>query len=134
MPARNEIDTRWGLRAIAPDDARAVWGARTILEAGSFSIVNNRQDIHGITAGDCKDLAAALNTRILDDCRQVVSNLLRSSQMRGNEREQFELYDDTYFRVVANTQGSCGYLYVTAWFKAHDETPIQPWWAQDSER
>ena len=39
-----------------------------------------------------------------------------------------QLYDGRYFRVVANTQESFGYLYVTAWFKAHDEPPIDPWW------
>ena len=124
MTTSNVIDTRWGLRAIAPDDARAIWGARTILEAGSFSIVSNRQDINGESA-DCKILADALNTWILEKCRQTVSELLRTDQMRASQRNQFELYDGPSFRVVANTQGSCGYLYVTAWFKANDETPAQ---------
>ena len=126
MTNRNVTDTRWGLRAIAPEDARAIWGARTILEAGSFAIVSDRHHMHGATAGDRQALADALNKRILEECRQTVAALLRSGKMRASERNPFELYDGRYFRVVANTQASFGYLYVTAWFKAHDETPIDP--------
>lgn len=111
-----------------PEDARAIWGARTILEAGAFSIVSDRQDIHGATAGDRKALADALNKRIIEECRQTVAKLLRSGKMRASEPSQFELYDDRYLRVVANTQASYGYLYITAWFKAHDESPFRPWW------
>lgn len=142
MTIRKVKDTRWGLSAIAPEDAFAIWGARTILgdnieanwcparpEAGSFSIVRDRQDIHGITADDCKDLAMALNVGILEECQRSVARLLRTGEMRADQQHLFELYDDRYFRVVADTRASFGYLYLVAWLK-NPKSTLKPWWAR----
>lgn len=99
---------------VAPADALAVWGARTILEGGTFGLVHDRQSLIG-EGVERVNLLERLNCGILREAQETVRELLRDGTMRSSEAGAFILHHDDRVIVYGNTNGSHGYLYLTAW-------------------
>ena len=116
----------WGLPHVVPDDAIAAWGARLIVtQQGAVDLVPDRMGSDG--GGQSAVLMALLNARFpYSMLRDTISTLLKGLrvregdmwvkiQMHTREPEDFILFMDDRLVVHANTNGSAGYCYVTAW-------------------
>jgi hypothetical protein len=125
------VKPAWGLAHVVPEDAIAAWGARLIVtQQGAVDSLPDRMGSDG--GGQSAVLMATLNARFpFAQLRETVSTLLKGFrvregdrmgkiQMRTREPEDFILYMDDRVVVHANTNGSAGYCYVTAWLYEED--------------
>lgn len=111
---------QFGLWDECPADAKIAWGARTIIDehGGEYRIdlVWDRQSTRG--AEDHKNELTAfcekLNDGVLRETFKKATELLRDREMMQHEAGLFTLYDNDGVKVMGNTNGSCGYLYVIA--------------------
>jgi hypothetical protein len=123
------IPLSWGAPDVVPGNATAAWGARMIVDQwGMVDILPDRQDAGG---PDYKDLLARLNGGVLKEVKETISDLLRYNEffevddlgfrfsfadgLLTNKAEPFIVHMDDRVTVYANTNGSYGYCYVTAW-------------------
>lgn len=96
------------------------WTARAIYSDGRpFELLPDRQDTTGGTDADRAALAWWLNNGVLEVARRVVA-----ARCVGNHAETIEVYRDAFGVLTANTNGSCGYVYLTA--KPHGPG-VLPW-------
>lgn len=104
---------RWGQNQVLPDNATAAWGARLIVsQDGYVDFVPDRSD----STGDTDALYPLLEERCgLQATREIISDLLKSRLMDKRVGDDFILYLDDQVCIHANTNGSAGYCYVTAW-------------------
>lgn len=110
----------FGYNAGLPEDVKAAWGARLIVDQqGYIDFVHDRQDMFGDTAD--KDALKAFLTEAFPVARERASDLLKSYKMSTRDREEFVLFEDDLGKVVGNTNASAGYLYVCAFLHAHVE-------------
>jgi hypothetical protein len=108
----------WGLTAAIPADAPAAFGARLIVtQDGTTDLLFDRMDIGGEDRADRQRLADLLNAGRLRAMRDVVEDLLASFIMDTRKGEPFVIFEDDGVLAVANTNGSAGYCYVSAWLK-----------------
>lgn len=114
---------RWGLPGVVPVDAVAAWGARMIVhQDGSVDVLWDRVgDDNGPRS---EELCHMIDARfpIRPDLAGVLASLLSSYEMSTREGEDFVLYLDDRMVVHANTNGSHGYCYVTAWLYEEGDT------------
>ena len=99
----------FGYNAGLPDGVKAAWGARFIFPN---DLLHDRTGIFGDT-DDKKALIEWLNSGALRKARDAAP-----AGLFPNETREVVLYDDDTGTVVANPNGSYGYLYVAAWLKA----------------
>lgn len=104
----------FGLWSECPDHVVAAWGARTILEGKSFSILHDRQSWYGDDVGVSK-LRGILNSGALKVANEETMRLRASGEMRADKPKTFTLYEDGTVTIKGNTNGSCGYLYIIAY-------------------
>lgn len=110
----------WGSPHVIPEDGvSATWGARAIITGNFLDIVSDRQ---GADGPEVDELVRRLNGGIIRELRGLVPELLNSYVMRSNEAEDFILYHDDAVIVHGNTNGSYGYLYLTAWL--YEDRPV----------
>jgi hypothetical protein len=102
----------FGYNAGLPDGVRAAWGARFIFPD---DLLHDRTGIFGDEA-DRKALIEWLNSGVLRDTRDAA----RNAGLRPEEDREVVLYEDDKGKVVANPNGSYGYLYVAGWLKGHE--------------
>lgn len=122
----------WGLNA-HPESTPGCWGARAILTSGKnpIDIVANRQDADGPLFGV---LASLLNDAGGLKVAQARVRALRNTwQMSSSESKLFTLVDNDMMKMVANTNGSHGYLYLSAWLKAETFDVSEAKWGGTSE-
>lgn len=108
----------YGLADEVPIDARAAWGARLIINMdGHVDLVPDRQGGIG-EPDDRSELLAELNARFPHaDMVNRIRDGLRRYEFTTRTDERVTLFEDDTIMFVANPNGSCGYLYVAAWFK-----------------
>lgn len=88
----------------------ATWTARAIYHDGRpFELLPDRQDTTGGTDADRAALAWWLDNGVLDVARRVVAR-----RCVGDQAEAIEVYRDAFTVITANTNGSYGYVYLTA--------------------
>jgi hypothetical protein len=107
-----------------PDVAvTAAWGCRAIVNSGGMvDVLPDRQGCFGDEQA-VTELIEQLNTGGLGDrWRAEASRLLVDGTLRGDTGREVELLDEDGVRVVANTNGSAGYLYVIAYVKPKTAT------------
>jgi len=108
----------WGL-GLQPDDAPAYWGARAIL--GSYrdkSPIDLLPDRQGGGGPLFSVLASLLNDAGgLKVAQARVAALLNNYIMSSTKAQEFTLIDNDMMKMVADTRGSHGYLYISAWLK-----------------
>jgi hypothetical protein len=104
----------FGWNSALPDNVESAWGARLIINMdGLVDFVPGRSDHFG--DDNFLDLLQdrfpkqAMETRIRDG--------LFSGEFTTRTDIDVVLYDDDDIAVVANPNGSAGYLYVSAWRK-----------------
>lgn len=117
MTTTNRLE--WGLNA-HPESTPAYWGARAILgsyrDKSPIDLLPDRQ----AGGGDLFPLLASLlnDAGGMKVAQARVSALLNNNLMSSRERKEFTLIDNDMMTMVANTNGSHGYLYLSAWLKA----------------
>lgn len=98
-----------------PEGVKAAWGARWIIRNGAVDMVYDRQG----AVGDQEEraaLVAKLNGGILERAFRRADNMLTSGELRPTERQEVVLAHEDGVKVLANPNGSHGYLYVCAFF------------------
>lgn len=91
----------------------AIWGARAICEADRFALLPNRQSISGEPAART-ELTAALNGGVLASVQEKYRELRDAHWDFTRVAREVVFHDGDGVRVVGNTNGSHGYLYLTA--------------------
>lgn len=99
----------WGCKQAIPDGVRAAWGCRAILRQRQVDVVWDRTDI----AGD--DDARTELIRHLNGA--VGTRWYRDGVRPPAQDEVFTILDDGI--VVFKGRAAGGYLYVTAYLRAH---------------
>lgn len=111
------VKTRFGAHALQPDGLRAAYGGRWIVKQDGYTDLV--WDRHGVEGEDVEALLDWLNEPrgegALQKAREKASELLKRRTIRTNEQSPIVLYQDRKGAVVADTNGSYGYLYVTGW-------------------
>lgn len=114
----------WGAND-RPDDLLCVWGARLIAPR---DLLHDRQDLgmaEGATDADKQKLIAWLNgpgmgngaiSKALEACAD-----LSYTKLDGSKNETVVVYEDEHGKMVANAQGSYGYIYIAGWLHEHDQ-------------
>lgn len=117
----------WGLTHAVPDTARAAWGARAIIEGEGYGLLPDRQSVW---AADPESKAALIgilngsdNDGAIKASMEAVKILRRGGHLcgpngeGGDESEEHLLYYDGEVKIVGNTNGSYGYIYIAAWLE-----------------
>jgi len=105
-----------------PQDVPAAWGCRAIQQYTFLDIVPDRQDM----CGD-KNMMEALQALInLDDVRAAYKKAYCEGKLAAHEAGEVVLIDNEHIKVVADTKGSHGYVYLGAHLKAHVESDRLP--------
>jgi len=111
-------NTNWGLNA-HPSDAPAHWGARAILDSrqpkNPIDLLPDRQGGGGDLFPVLASLLDAAGGMAIAQAR--VYALLNNHLMSSHKAELFTLIDTDMVKMVANTNASSGYLYLSAWLK-----------------
>jgi hypothetical protein len=115
----------FGLWREYPDDADAAWGTRAILERGRLDLLSDRMGFDEIKEEWATRRLASLldNGDLLSRIKKRVADMLANGEIRPEKAELREVSEATTgvpgysdyvkpVRVLANTNGSCGYLYV----------------------
>jgi len=112
------------IEAAQMDSSPAIWGARAIVENSSmgFALVPGRNSWYTEDERARKALVVALNKGVLDACRAEFVRLRDENWDINRVSQEYVLFEDDAIRVVGNTNGSYGYLYLAAWIKAPDFT------------
>ena len=112
-------NVNWGLNA-HPSDAPAYWGARAILKADQ-RVTNPIDLLHDRQCGGgpmYSVLSSLLNDAGGMEIAQArVYALLNNYIMHPEDHELFTIIDNDMMTMQVNTNGSCGYLYLSAWLK-----------------
>jgi len=115
-----------GFKLAKSENATVAWGARAILESdGSFSLLHDRQDWVSIendtilpyegSAGAILEISEQLNKGPLKEANAKCKELRKSGELAWDEEKHVILYDKGEYIIAANTNASCGYLYLAAW-------------------
>lgn len=104
-----------------PEGLRAVWGARLIWPN---DLVHDRQDLVASDDAAKDELIAWLNEIGIKEMRIALST--HSGRDARNiymgMDDEAVIYEDSKGKIIGSTQGRSGYLYVSGWLKAHEET------------
>ena len=112
--------TGFGYWRACPEDACIAWGARAILNRGTIDLLYDRQSWNGVAKENVtirKGFSKLIN-QALPAVRDEVERLCSLGLMRGDKAAEFVLFEssgENGIRIVGNTNGSCGYLYLVAY-------------------
>jgi hypothetical protein len=121
---RRQLD--WGLKGAIPEGAAAGWGARAIiLSQGKllpfFDLLPDRQDVYAKSEAALAALQRVLGyPGVVAAAQETYKHLVEQGQLTSKTSERFVLADECGVRVEADPRGSCGYLYLAAWFEPGD--------------
>lgn len=104
----------YGWNSALPDDVVSAWGARLIINMnGLVDFVPGRSDYFGeasfLDTLQARFPKAAMERRIREG--------LESREFDTRSDTDVTLFEDDDIKIVANPNGSAGYLYVSAWAK-----------------
>lgn len=108
----------WGADWLVPEDAKAAWGARLIMENGHADLLWDRQSDFGDKA-DYDRLISKLNE--VKPWRGPLEKLIRQGEVRSDEANEVTVYEDDVIVVRGNSNGSYGYFYIAAWLKEEEK-------------
>lgn len=111
---------RFGLNDVWPEEGPgkpvAAYGCRLIVrQDGDVDFVPDRQDADGPDVPRKLLLELLMRRFAPSRMKEAVGWLLRYGHMSTRAEEWFVLHMDDELTVVANTNASAGYCYVTAW-------------------
>lgn len=108
-------DMKFGYSAGVPDEITDGWGARLILNRGEIDMLRDRQGYFG-NSKIANDFCAHLNS-VTAKWTANVKTLYYSGEIDPSKQNHVTIYEDEKIKLVGNTNGSFGYLYVAGWFK-----------------
>jgi hypothetical protein len=111
---------QFGYNRGLPPGRTVAWGARLIVtQSGGVDMLHDRQGAIGPDEPRRRlvDHLNTLDPGFLDR----ISRLLRDGAMRTGTAEDFVVHSDKVVIVRANTNASCGYCYVVAYFVNIDD-------------
>jgi hypothetical protein len=95
-----------------PEDVKTAWGARLI---APNDLLHDRQDLVAESDEAKQELIAWLNG---GGIKAALTNLARKRQdFIYRDGGEFLVYEDDHGKIVGNTNGSGGYVYVAGWLK-----------------
>jgi hypothetical protein len=100
-----------------PAGVLAAWGARWIWPCDQLY---DRQSDFG-EAPEIDALFAWLNGGAVKKAMVEAERLALNFHLRQSDKKEVVLYEDERGRIVANPNGSYGYLYVAAWLFEHEK-------------
>jgi hypothetical protein len=124
------MNISWGLKGVAPDDARAVWGARAIFTDEYMDLLPDRQSLAFAHEQDRKSLVALLNDcGVLTLAQAEHKRLVSEYEVDAYSEKVVTLYRDNVVQFEARYAG--GYVYTACWlkplpFNVHDSTDDEP--------
>lgn len=106
------INLAYGLRDVIPDNATGAFGARLIVsQDGWVDFLPDRVDTYGDKA-----FLDVLNTVLpIPVLKDVIASKLQAHEIDTRKERLVTIFVDDNVSVVANTNGSAGYLYLSAW-------------------
>jgi hypothetical protein len=118
--SRNEMT--FGLVNEIPKDSPSGWGARAIQKGSCLDIVWDRQDVFAVDEAHHNVLSLLLNRAgMFEHIQGKYAELYNSGKLQGNQAGTEVLFEDHALVVVANTNGSYGYVYLAAYLKPSDD-------------
>ena len=103
------------------------WGARAIIENGSYSILSDRQSMSDPDTEGWEEFKATMNGGALKAARECFTDIVtfgypadengRRKGFRWADDREITLYEDDDIKIIANPRGSHGYLYMFAYRK-----------------
>ena len=118
------IDTaklRWGLRSVEQADYLAVWGARATFAESELYFMPDRQEHIGDIVPVC-----TLTNWINDTALPALKQHIKETNWSNDSKEVYTL-NDNLFTLKASSNGSYGYMYLTATLQGTDELPTGKW-------
>lgn len=103
----NTNELNYGLKQSHP--CQCAWGARAIYERNQIECVWNRQGCIGAVE-DTEKLVEWINHTALLRMRQF----FKDNKIPSDSRYEYR-HDDGEYHIIANTNASYGYLYITAY-------------------
>lgn len=103
----------WGL----VPGIKAAWGARAIIsQDGMVDLLHDRQGADG-EEPLVKKTMDWLNgpSKPIKAARELASSLLTNYEMTTKDETGYILYQDREGAIIASPNGSCGYLYISAY-------------------
>ncbi len=105
---------QYGMRCFMPETVKACWGARLIYPN---DMVHDRVSIVG---GDRpKTELRVWLKRVWPQAAKTLQALAKEGRMLRDGYTQVVVFEDEHGIMAANPQGSCGYVYIGAYLKAH---------------
>lgn len=106
----------------AHETSPATWGARAIDDSRTFDLVPDRQSFHGEDDHVNALLTVLNDLGLLAKARAAWDALKAAGEVSPREAKLVTLYEDWFVVVEANTNGSCGYVNLRAYFKPEGYT------------
>ena len=114
----NAKSLAFGYSSAVPEDAKASWGARLIIDRNSHKyggdLLPDRQGHYGLPE-DFKKLSDALNRA--RPWKEPLAKLIAQGVVRSDKSNEVVLHDDDEIKVVGNSNASYGYFYIAGWLK-----------------
>ena len=114
----------FGYPSAVPETTSAAWGARAIATSGrwpdlealpSLDLVPDRQSFCWKDEDDKKELMNRLNDGIIESIQERYKELRENEEISDSSANEVVLYEGRRVKVVGNTNGSGGYMYISAW-------------------
>ena len=121
---------QWGLvteETQKLDKDTAIWGARAILEGGSYSLLSDRQSVGG-NPDEVKELIRILNSYALRECHYRATTAITKGTIGHNVEGVIVLFEDDNVKIIGDSRKSHGYLYISAWLKSDREPDVGDYW------
>lgn len=114
----NAKSLSFGYSSAVPEDAKASWGARLIIDRNSYKRGGDMLPDRQGRFGESEDFALLANR--LDEVkpwREPLANLIAAGEVRADKSNEVLLYEDDLIKVVGNSNASYGYFYIAGWLK-----------------
>lgn len=107
----------FGYNRGVPADARAVWGARLIVnQDGMVDLVHDRQGFaEGSDPAAKQRLSEYLNSEVRRRPLGALADMLRNGEVDTRSETEHVVFDDGTARLVGSAQSSAGYFYIVAY-------------------
>jgi hypothetical protein len=111
-------DLEWGLIYAIPEDAPAGYGARAIQHYDKLDFLPDRMGAFAKDDATQKVWAAVIGRPEVDETiRANYAKLYNEGKLQHDKGGVEVLFEDEAVKVVADTRGSYGYVYLAGWLK-----------------
>lgn len=101
-----------------PEGCESAWGARAIATRRCMDFLRDRQDSFGPDKNEIVRRCNANGGALLKKAQARYRELSSLGEILGTEPNEVTLLDEDGIKMLGNTNGSCGYVYVCAFLTA----------------